>query len=326
MKIKGSNEFLFPLKSKRFKGQISFDTPENRFIKHILLEIENTCRLIIKDNLLSGHLIIECEQLLNLCRSLLKLNFFQGIGKLSSIPYSSPTLGNKYGYREIYRIFIRSKIAARHLFNDFINDSLLVELKDIALLYEYWVFYKISNILLGSKLYFLSQGALVKDGRIVNSGTLTNGVWTVYFNKTYVRGPKGSYSLRLRPDIVIERVCPSTVNPSIFIFDAKYKNNPKSVSDNFDDNDLLLAPANTVKTEDIHKMHCYIDAIDNVKIAVAVYPGSKFIFYPKERNSSVATQPNQVSLPCGVGAIPLVPGIENNELIKFIDLIKTTSI
>lgn len=321
LKIAGTDDSLFPLKALRSRGAVSTDTSENRFIKHVLLDVENVCRTVLKDGVLSGSLLSQCHELRHLTQSLLQMPFFQEIGRLHAVPFSSPTLSSRYGYRDLYRIFARSRMGAKHLFEDLAEDALVIELKDVSLLYEYWVFYKIAATLLAPGAVFLSRSAIVKNGRVTNSAVVSDGIWTVHFNRTYNRKPGASYSLRLRPDIVIESVSSSVDPAPLHVLDAKYRSVQYTLEDEEDDS--LLKVIGTVKPEDIHKMHCYIDAIEGVKTATAVYPGEKFTFYSRDRNTAPAIQPQQISSLDGVGAVPLMPGLPNDEFKEFISLLRS---
>lgn len=321
LKVEGTTDILFPLKALRPRGAVSIDTAENRFIKHVLLDVEGVCRLVLGAGLLSGALLNQCQELLNLSKSLLQLGFFQNVGRLHAIPFSSPTLSSRPGYRELYRLFVRSRMGAKHLFEDMAEEALVVELKDVSLLYEYWVFYKIASALLKPGALFLSRTAIVKEGRIVNAAAVSDGEWTVHFNRTYTRKPSGSYSLRLRPDIVIERVVPDTVQTSIHVLDAKYKNSHYTVDD--DEDEFFAKTIGVVKAADIHKMHCYIDAIEDVVTATAVYPGQKFVFYPRDRTKLPADKSKNIISLNGVGAVPLSPGTSNEDFDEFIELLRS---
>jgi len=321
LRIAGTAEILFPLKALRSRGTVSVDTAENRFIKHVLLDVENVCRSVLNTKLLSGALLDQCYELLNLSRSLLRLRFFQDIGCLHSIPFSSPTLGGRNGYRDLYRIFMRSRMGAKHLFEDMVDDALIVELKDVSLLYEYWVFYKISAILLKPGALYLSRSAIVKEGRIVNAAVVSDGEWTVHFNRTYNRKPNGSYSLRLRPDIVIERVVAAGTPTSVHVLDAKYKS--VEYASNDANGDSLFKAIRVVEPSDIHKMHCYIDAIEGVKTASAIYPGNKFVFYPRNRSAPPAAASTEIDELSGVGAVPLMPGAPNDDFSAFLAMLKS---
>lgn len=320
LKIAGDTDILFPLMALRSRGTMSFDTAENRFVKHVLLDVEHVCRSVLNAKLVTNALLEQCHQLMTLSQSLLQMSFFEEIGRLHAIPYSSPTLGARHGYRDLYRIFMRSRMGAKHLFQDMADDALVVELKDVSLLYEYWVFYKIAASLLSPGALFLSRNAIVKDGQIVNTAVVSDGEWVVHFNRTYTRKPGGSYSLRLRPDIVIERVAVKGAPSSVHVLDAKYKSVQHTVE--ADEDDSLSKMVSVVKPADIHKMHCYIDAIEDVKTAVAVYPGNKFVFYPRDRSTPPAAVPIDIVTPSGVGAVPLMPGVPNIDFYEFLKRLK----
>lgn len=322
LKIPGTDDSLFPLKALRSRGAVSTDTSENRFIKHVLLDVESVCRTVLSEGVLSVTLLNQCQELLQLSQSLLQMPFFREIGRLHAVPFSSPTLGSRHGYRDLYRIFVRSRMGAKHLFEDLAEDALVIELKDVSLLYEYWVFYKIAATLLEPGALFLSRSAIVKEGRIVNTAVVSDGVWTLHFNRTFIRKPGASYSLRLRPDIVIERVDSSRTSIALHVLDAKYKSVQYTVEDEEDDS--LLKVIGVVKPADIHKMHCYIDAVEGVKTATAVYPGERFAFYPRDRTAAPATKSEQIVSLNGVGALPLMPASPNDHFKDFIALLRST--
>ena len=73
-------------------------------------------------------------------------------------------------------------------------------------------------------------------------------------------------------------------------------------------------------------MHCYSDAIEGVQTATAIYPGEEFIFYPRDRDASPATEANQITALKGVGAVPLMPGATNAEFAKFIERLRSSGV
>jgi hypothetical protein len=97
LKITGMSDILFPLKALRVQGTVSIDTSENRFIKHVLLDVEQVCRSVLNEGMLYGALHRQCHELLDLSRSLLRMPFFQDVGYLHTIPFSSPTLAVRHG-------------------------------------------------------------------------------------------------------------------------------------------------------------------------------------------------------------------------------------
>lgn len=313
---------MFPLFAMRSQGAITFNTPENRFVKHVLLDIEQVCLQVGRQGWITGALLIVCEKLLGLVRSLLRREFFRDVGKLDVFPNSSPTLVSKHGYREIYKLFLRSRVGAKHLFEDLAEESLFIDLKDVALLYEYWVFYKVAEQLLGPKVLVKWRDVVVKNGRLVNAIEVAEGDITIAFNKSFSRQPGGSYSLRLRPDVVVTIGKGSSAR--LLVLDAKYKSVDERRGG--EELDSLLMPVKGVTAADIHKMHCYVDAIQGVTCAAAIYPGTQLVFYPRDRVRPPVlelTGPFNIE---GVGAVPLIPGIAATDFEQFSQSIRLISV
>lgn len=299
---------FFPLKVATLRNQLSIDTAENRFVKHVLKDIEKTCMDVMSKRD-STVIIGVCKEILLKVRGLLSRDFFMEIGELTYLPTSSPTLTSRHGYRDMFKHYLNSKQGAKHLFDDLQNQSRFIDLKDIAQLYEYWVFYSIVRSLLGEKVLVDSRDTVVKNGKFVQSVQVSHDGVSVAYNKTYVRRIHGSYSVILRPDIVIE--IETENGPVVFLLDAKYRSRESyEVSDESDEN-LVIGRA--VLTADIHKMHCYVDAIEGAVCALAVYPGTEFIFYPRDRHSPIVRKSAEMTSMEGVGAIPLLPGEATNQ-------------
>ena len=189
------------------------------------------------------------------------------------------------------------------------NESRFIDLKDISQLYEYWVFYSVVRSLLGEKVLVDSRKTVVKNGKIVQSIRVSHDGISVSYNKTYVRRTHGSYSVILRPDIVIE--IETEGGTVVFLLDAKYRSRESNtVVDESDESSVI---GRVVLTSDIHKMHCYVDAIEGAVCALAVYPGTEFIFYPRDRHSFIFRKSADMTSMAGVGAIPLLPGEAVNQ-------------
>jgi predicted component of viral defense system (DUF524 family) len=119
----------------------------------------------------------------------------------------------------------------------------------------------------------------------------------LWYNKTYSRG-NGSYSLKLRPDIVLE------VGDKKYIFDAKFKLERLNWEEVEEEKNF------TFKNGDIYKMHTYKDAIRGVKTAFILYPNPckvKKDFYHEQEGSKT-----------GVGAIPMLPDSDMQEIKDFL--------
>jgi predicted component of viral defense system (DUF524 family) len=112
----------------------------------------------------------------------------------------------------------------------------------------------------------------------------------------------------LRPDATV--IIKTKENTVKLIFDAKYKVDQKN---RLEKNELH------VKQEDIHKMHTYVDAIENALFSFVVYPGTEFYFFERNINSPTRKSIDEIQSFDGVGAIPLTP--DNIEQYRQLDLL-----
>jgi predicted component of viral defense system (DUF524 family) len=126
-----------------------------------------------------------------------------------------------------------------------------------------------------------------------NGYTADFGVARVTFNRSFSK-PQ-SYSVPLRPDITLE------LQDALHLFDAKLKRDfiPASTSDAVLEEEEQRA---TYRRGDLYKMHTYRDALGAQSVWI-LFPGrnvGRVHFQP--------TDPQSVVGPCGVGALPLLPG------------------
>lgn len=127
----------------------------------------------------------------------------------------------------------------------------------------------------------------------------------------YNRGFEG-YSGSFCPDVRL------TTPSGMWVFDAKFRLDRRTnLSLEARDDDLVVTD-NTAKTDDVHKMHTYRDALSpKCRGAYAVYPGDNLLMYPAVDCDmdmyGVDTGDGETSCvtavaPDGVGAIPAKPG------------------
>ena len=291
------------------------DTPENRFLLFFLREIESIALRVVQLKRVNEQLRQEANGLLVAVRRFITHPFFSEVGEgLGLFPDASSVLTARSGYREIYHHYLRSRMGSLNLVERLDATSFTSPLKNMALLYEIWCFYHVATALLQSPVQVDSNWFRADNGSVIQGFTWSDGVYRVAYNITYTT-PTQSYSLRLRPDIVVERI--GDPESRRFIFDAKYKLQKTSNGD--DDENTQDAVAGEVKAVDIHKMHTYVDAIRKAQAAMVIYPGNKFVFF--ERDDGRKERPDDVGAPFGVGAIPLAPGSGTEMLDSFLKVI-----
>ena len=212
------------------------DTPENRFIKHALevfLQFCVDCRNYFITNGYSKS-IIEAEALVEKLENHLNHPFFKQIQRPSTLKLNSPALQRKSGYREILNAWLQYYLAAKLIWKGG-DDVYKAGKRDIAVLYEYWLFFVLYDLIktkfkLSDNSESGAYGHLIeptKDGLnvMVKSGILTalegpyksdNRMLRIKFsyNRTFDGGSvynkinknksySGSWTKSMRPDYTL---------------------------------------------------------------------------------------------------------------------------
>ena len=323
-----------------FKAE-TIDTPENRFVKHALVSFQSFCsdfKTKLKDSI---RIKLEAGLLEDKLEQYLSHSVFKEISVPTTLHLNSPVLQRKEGYREILRVWLMFDLAAKMVWHGG-DDVYSGSKRDVAVLYEYWLFFKLLDIikdvfkidsLATEKLIEQTQDGLglkLKQGKFLP----VKGVYITdtrklniefSYNKTFSGDNKypdaGSWTRNLRPDYTLS-VWPFGIEQEqaekeeliVHIhFDAKYKvENLQSIfgkDDNLEE-EKEEQKKGTYKRADILKMHTYRDAIRRTAGAYVLYPGSV----------SDNKQGFHELLP-GLGAFAIQPSKTNNgtdELKKFL--------
>lgn len=290
----------------------SVDTPENRFIKHVLENFLKFCTDINNKAKEFGHMKMENESEL-LIRELegqLHHTVFKDISRPTTLKLNSPVLQRKEGYREVLRVWLMFDLAAKLIWKGG-DDIYSGGKKDIATLYEYWLFFKLLDLFQSifeiepkdiSDLIKETPDGLnlqIKQGKF----TALRGVYDSGNRKLNIRfnynrsfsGKKnypdsGSWTTTLRPDYTLSfwpfGISETEAEKQELIvhvhFDAKYKiANLTDFLEQNTENDLDEEKAENrkgiYKNGDLLKMHAYKDAIRRTGGAYVLYPGDKSI-------------------------------------------------
>lgn len=286
---------------------IAIDTPENRFVKHVLnlaADINRRFQAVLTTEAspYSREIVTQTQQMASSLTELLAAPWLADVGEMQVLPTQSMVLQRKDGYRGFLRGYSRlqSGIAFPIAPDDLAR---IVGLKDAATLYEYWTYFQLAQALesrLGPPARALvvihreTHSYLPQETRL--EWTYQGHPLTLSYNRTFLGGRTDqSYSVRLRPDATLEW------NGQRLIFDAKFKLDGIRWDD--DDPDVERAAA---KKEDIYKMHTYREAIERVQAAYVLYPGTAaaVTFYRADEERH------------GIGAIPCRPGDSSEALEK----------
>lgn len=288
----------------------SVDTPENRFIKHALENFLKFCTDINNRSKEFRHnkMEVESKAIIQKLESQLHHSFFRKISRPTTLKLNSPVLQRKEGYREILRVWLMFDLAAKLIWSGG-DDVYSGGKKDIATLYEYWLFFKLLELF--QSIFDIKPkdiNHLIKEtpdglNLIIKQGKYTalKGVYNSGTRKLYIRfnynrsfsGGKeypspGSWTTALRPDYTlsfwpfgIEENEAEEQELIVHVhFDAKYKvanltdflklNTEDDLSNEKEENRKGI-----YKNADLLKMHAYKDAIRRTSGAYVLYPGDK---------------------------------------------------
>jgi predicted component of viral defense system (DUF524 family) len=240
---------------------------------------------------------------------LIRSPMFGEVGRLTSFPIGNQVLQKKDGYRDVLQTYLVVQLGARLAWAGG-EDVFSGGQRNVATLYEYWVYLEIAKIVSELCDQPLDLQALVAgagDGmRLVlrreRASSIRGGFSRrgrrfsveLCFNQQFAPGPSGTWTKSLRPDCSLHIVPldPRRGDDDVWLhFDAKYR---------MDRIDGLLGddgePALLARSDDLYKMHTYRDAIIRAVGAYIVFPGTERL--AREQYGEV--------LP-GLGAFPLRP-------------------
>jgi predicted component of viral defense system (DUF524 family) len=125
----------------------TLDTPENRFIKYALKEFMkfSTDCLNVFSIQQYDRAEIEAKAIISNLENHLNHPFFKDISEPESLKLNSPILQRKSGYREILNVWLKFALAAKLIWNGG-DDVYNAGKRDIAVLYEYWLFFTLYDL------------------------------------------------------------------------------------------------------------------------------------------------------------------------------------
>lgn len=297
----------------------TYDTKENRFVKFCLEELELLV-FQLKSELSSryepSHFFLEsCEQTLE---RYLQHPFFREVGAFTHIN-NSMVLQKRNGYNNLleYMQQFDMGIQLESEIGEF--DTLNGDLRPIHLLYEYWCFFQLVDIMericeqsseVASQLIQRVERGFVlrlKHNVECNIPFTYHGITiSLYYNRDFNRMIlqewNGSYDGGLyHPDFSLKLVVGEAVH--WLHFDAKYKIDHNKLRSMLSEDDELVG---SYKRNDIHTAHAYKDAILGSRGVYILYPDQIILnddlFFIRQPESGYPY------LIPSIGAFPLRPG------------------
>jgi uncharacterized protein len=253
----------------------TFDTPENRFVLHFLGQLINAA-----DDLTAqpwwNSVPVERRKCIQQTRSLIQQTgqhpMFEEVGEQHLLPLHSQVLLRRDGYRQMLTLWQQFHQARRPLFEPL---QKAMELRNVAELYEFWVFFALTEQIgeLLGVVPSLELRTSDEHGLQWNTKAHFGQQRTLVFNHSFQRSWSNfhSYSTALRPDFtwVVDG------KPQC-VLDAKFSFTPVEFESGEEEDERHTR--SQPKLENLYKMHTYRDAL-HVKSAVIVYPGNVNTFF-----------------------------------------------
>lgn len=310
--------------------QNTYNTPENRFLKHALLTVQKRYSALAERVLLQDTRMADTHRD-RIARTRDELNrlsrhpFFRTVGPFDGIKQESLIMQKDVNYSKVFRIYtILQKSFS-------LNDGLYrMETKDIATLYEIWCFIQVEKVvkeltdtepeqhsrteMSGLFSYSLGKGEHSKIIFKKDDVTLAELVYNPrHSDKDDIKGigELESKTVPQKPDIVLQLTKDDLQEGMklTYLFDAKYR--------------LEKDGSNDVPPDDaINQMHRYRDAIyynnkhHDEKIKKEVIGG--YILFPGRMDE--ASRFRRSIDEVNIGAFPMRPGDNQHELLS--DFIK----
>jgi predicted component of viral defense system (DUF524 family) len=300
----------------------SLDTAENRFAKMVLVEFRDLLvdvgahllRLQAQTgNPQNERLLRETQRLRSELEAQLSRGFFPDVSPPTMLPLGSSVLQRKTGYRELLRFWLQFHAGAQLLWTGG-PDVFHAGARNVATLYEYWLFFQLEALFRRKFKCEQPLHALLVDRgtappqlvlkRGVELRTPVSGIWSetvgrhlnaeFHFNRKFKpkSGPNeaGSWTRGVRPDYTIS-IWPSEYSKleaeenELMVhvhFDAKYRVErvKELVGSDADDAEFESQietkedGRTAAKYADLLKMHAYRDAVRRTAGAYVLYPGS----------------------------------------------------
>jgi hypothetical protein len=249
----------------------------------------------------------EATELTERIEALLSEELFREVSFLSQFPGSNQVLQKREGYRDIFRAYLQFEMAASLAWTGS-EDVFKAGQRNVAALYEYWVFLELGKIIstLCAEPFDLAGLLEVRDGGLqldVRRGrqkvlkgraerlgrSLEIELW---FNRLFPRSKStdGSWTEAMRPDYSV-KIAPAQgeleYGDAVWVhFDAKYRvdhlfelfgkeNEAELPGELESDTEETGGLPGAAKRVDLLKMHSYRDAIRRSAGAYVLYPGSE---------------------------------------------------
>lgn len=331
------------------------DTPENRFVKFALRSFHSfldAMRSRVADKEKDARLVQEITALCTRLDEALGSDVLRHVSLPTFLPLGSPTLQRREGYREVLQAWLNFAMAAKLVWHG--GDPVFgAGQRDVATLYEYWVFFKLLDVV--ATVFTLDKPASetlleptadgywlkLKAGKFIalnGKSSQPGRVLMVQFsyNRSFratqtPRGP-GSWTENLRPDYTLSLwpegfTAEEAELQELMVhvhFDAKYRIDQvaallsEAASDAKLDEDALVLVLDVEKQEEVLGSYKRADLLKMhaYRDAIRRTQGA-YVVYPGQAGEDKRLESFHEVLP-GLGAFALRPGMGTAVLEKFL--------
>lgn len=296
-----------PLAVRETHPARTYDTAENRFAKFfidlctsIIDRMDAIARAATRAARFWRRVQDDCARMRRALRPYATAPLWSEVGRMTHLPAGSTVLQRRRGYRQLYAAYLRLRASAR-LPLDRAGLEDLLEIKDIALLYELWCYFRVVDAVteaLGRKPTRVEPMNITDTAVHVPFDFQVEwpGAIRCYYNLRHSRSApahRRSYSVPLRPDIVLHIPRPDG-HLERHAFDAKFR---LQWLDRWDTEEPPTEDRrSTFKRADLYKMHTYRDALGMDSVWV-LYPGERWQAFEVDGRVAVG------ACPVGVGGV-----------------------
>ncbi|MCX7801211.1 MAG: DUF2357 domain-containing protein [Fimbriimonadales bacterium] len=287
------------------RKSLTTDTPENRFVRDVLRSFELFLERISAE--MAGESWADVRREAHLLRKALAETlarpFFAELAESAHVPLASPVLQRRPGYREVFRAWLQYQSLA-HLSWSAAQDVFSAGQRDVAALYEYWLFFVLlqwfeqaCGVRFSPEQLFsldalelkLQKGKRLGPfvAEIAPSGRrmLAAFSFNTLFPANRSSSQRGTWTRSLRPDYTftfwpanLSEEDAERLDMLVHVhFDAKYRIEGLDAlfGGEEDPGDEQGKDDRVYKRQDLLKMHAYRDAIRRSEGAYVLFPGEK---------------------------------------------------
>lgn len=160
-----------PAQGLYVRREESHDTPPNQFVKFALQHFRKITQDVLSLPKVGDTITRQAEELQQSIDSTLAQPFFRDITRLNHLPLNNQTLQKREGYRDFLRGWILVE-SASSLDWEGQRDCFEGETRDVATLYEYWLFLELHKLLssIGGMRYLKGNPLAEGEQRFIQEG------------------------------------------------------------------------------------------------------------------------------------------------------------